>query len=99
MEISARRVLVELAFGDFVEKLAASNELHDEEDLGLGGHDFFQLDDVGVTNEFHDRDLAFDLFHHALSFQYMILVDDFDGDALAAGDLFAVVDLREGSFA
>ncbi|CAA6661868.1 unnamed protein product [Spirodela intermedia] len=77
------------------ELLPALHVLHDEEDLPLGGHDFVQLDDVGVPDEPHHGDLPLDLIHHSY-FQHLFLVDHLDCDALRGLEVPRMVDLGEG---
>ncbi|KAF5456810.1 hypothetical protein F2P56_026249, partial [Juglans regia] len=99
LEVVAGRVLLELAPGNLGKELAAADVLHDEKDLGLGGHDFLELHHVGVSDQAHDRDLALYLLHHALFFHHLVLVYDFDRHALAGHHFFAVVDLGKSPFA
>ncbi|GAB2224019.1 hypothetical protein Droror1_Dr00004765 [Drosera rotundifolia] len=62
LEVLAGDVLLEAALGDLVEELAATDELHDEVDLGFDGHDLEELDDVGVPHATEDGDLPLDLW-------------------------------------
>ncbi|RYR16813.1 hypothetical protein Ahy_B03g061697 [Arachis hypogaea] len=98
LEILSSEVFLEAAFGDLVEELAAADVLHDEVDLGFGGHDFEELDDVRVADAAEDGDLALDVGDEA-ALEDLLLVDDLDGDALTGLDVARVVHLREGSVA
>ena len=98
LEVPASGVFLETSFGDFVEKLASSDVLHDEVDLGFCSHDLEELDDVGVADAAEDGDLAFDVRDQA-AFEDFLLVDDFDGHALVCFDVAREVDLGEGSVA
>ena len=98
LEVLAGDILLEAPFGDFVEELAAADVLHDEVDLGLGGHDLEELDDVGVADAAEDGDLAFDVRDQA-AFEHFLLVDGFDGHALVCFHVASEVHLREGSVA
>ncbi|KAF7814500.1 hypothetical protein G2W53_028469 [Senna tora] len=95
LEVLPRDVFPELPLGDLGEELAASDVLHDEEDLGLGGHDFLELDDVGMADQAHDGDLLLDLPHEPLFILELLLLDDLDGHALVGHQVPPVVDLRE----
>lgn len=98
LEIFPGNFFLEATLGDLVEKLAAADELHDEVDLGLGGHDLEQLDDVGMPNTAENGDLALDVGDEP-TLQDLLLVDDFDGHALAGLGVAGMVHLREGSVA
>ena len=58
---------------DFVEELAAWHELHDHVDLVLGGHDLFQVHNVRMVQVLHDGNLPFDLIHHVLPTQLLLV--------------------------
>lgn len=94
LEILASDLLLEAAFGDLIEELSAPDVLHDEVDLSLGGHDFKQLNDVGMANAAEYGDLALDMCDQT-AFEDLLLVDDFDGHALVGSDVPGVVDLGE----
>ena len=47
-----------------------------------------------MTNETHDRNLAFDLFHESLFFE-LILFNDFDSNVFVSGNVSGMVDLSE----
>ena len=98
LEVLAGDLLLEPPLGDFVEELAAADVLHDEVDLGFRGHDLEELDDVGVADAAEDGDLALDVGDEA-ALEDLLLVDDFDGDALVCLDVAGEVDLGEGPVA
>lgn len=67
-------------FGYFGEQLAALGELEDEEDLGFGGEDLDEADDVGVTEATEDGHFAGDVVC-LVRLGDSRFGDDFDGDA------------------
>ena len=98
LEVFTGDVFFKPPFGDFVEELAASDVLHDEVDLGLGGHDLEELDDVRVADAAEDGDLAFDVCDQT-AFEDFLFVDHFDRDAFSGGCVARKVHLGEGSVA
>jgi hypothetical protein len=67
LEVPARGVLLEAALGDAREELPAADELHGEVDLGPGGHDLEEADDVGAAHVAKDGDLALDVRDEAVA--------------------------------
>jgi hypothetical protein len=67
LEVPARGVLLEAALGDAREELPAADELHGEVDLGPGGHDLEEADDVGAAHAAEDGDLALDVRDEAIA--------------------------------
>lgn len=63
---------------DVVEQLSARDVLHDHEDVGRGGDDLVQLDDVWVTEQLEVLDLSSDLADHVEALD-LLSVQDFDG--------------------
>lgn len=98
LEVPSRGILLEAALGDAREELPAADELHDEVDLGLGGHDLEEADDIGVAHAAEDGDLALDVRDEAVA-EGLLLVEHLDGDGLAGVGLAGVVDLGEGAVA
>jgi len=98
LEVPPRGVLLEAALGDAREELPAADELHDEVDLGLGGHDLEEADDVWVAHAAEDGDLALDVRDEAVA-EGLLLVEHLDGDGLAGVGVAGVVDLGEGAVA
>lgn len=96
LEVLAGDVFLETTLGNLLEELSAVDELHDEVDLGLGGHDLEELDDVGVADAAEDGDLALDVGDES-ALEDLLLVDDLDGDALIGLDVACMVDLGEGT--
>ena len=96
LEESTAEIFREAAGGQLGEELAAFGELHDEVDLGFGGEDFGELDDVGVAKPPHDGNLAADIGREPV-FEHLVLADALDGGALRRGEFPGVVDLGEGS--
>jgi len=96
LEVLSGNFFLQPSLGDLVEKLAAAYELHDEVDLGFGGHNFEELDDVGVANAAEDGDLALDVGHQT-ALEDLFLVYDLDGHSFSGFDVPGVVNLREGS--
>ncbi|CAH9129316.1 unnamed protein product [Cuscuta epithymum] len=95
-EILPAEILAESALGDPGEELPALDELHDEIDLGLGGQDLEELDDVGVVEAAHDGDLALDVSDQGGAGD-LLLIDHFDRDALPVPDVPGMVDFGEGA--
>jgi hypothetical protein len=96
LEVPARGVLLEAALGDAREELPAADELHGEVDLGPGGHDLEEADDVGVAHAVEDGDLALDVRDEAVA--QGLLVEHLDGDGLVGVvDVASVVQLGEGA--
>lgn len=98
LEVPSRDVLLEAALGDAREELPAADVLHDEVDLGLGGHDLEEADDVGVAHAAEDGDLALDVWDEAVA-EGLLLVEHLDGDGLAGVGVAGEVDLGEGAVA
>ncbi|KAF5474539.1 hypothetical protein F2P56_006430 [Juglans regia] len=98
LEVLAGDVLLEATLGDLVEELAAADELHDEIDLGLGGHDLEKLDNIGVADAAEDGDLSLDVGDEA-TLEDLLLVDNLDGDALVGLDVAGMIDLGKGTMA
>lgn len=96
LEVLSGNLFLQPSLGDLVEELAAAHELHDEVDLGFGGHDFEELDDVGVADSAEDGDLALDVGDQT-ALEDLFLVYDLDGHSFPGFDVPGVVDLGEGS--
>ncbi|QHN93605.1 uncharacterized protein DS421_17g594100 [Arachis hypogaea] len=92
------RVFLEVAFGDLVEELTVVDVLLDKVDIGFDGNDFEVLDDVRVVDVTEDEHLTLDVGDDT-ALEDILLVDDFDGDALTGLDVARVVHLRKGSVA
>ena len=96
LEVAARVVLPESALGDAGEELAAADELHDEVDLSLGGHDLEQVHDVRVADAAQHGDLALDVRDEP-ALDGLLLVEHLDGNAVPGADVPREVHLREGA--
>lgn len=97
LEVAARYRLRQFAVaGDFGEELAAGGELDDDVDLGFGGHDLVDFEDVGVVLEAaHSRDLPeYQRLHTRVGFE---LVYDFDGHRGCIDQGLGSVDLGEAA--
>lgn len=98
-EVMPGAVLLEAAvLGDPGEELAAPHELHGEVDLGFGGHDLVELDDVWVGDHLHHRDLSLHLLGHPDA-DHLLLRHDLHGDVAAGAEVAGEVDLGEGAVA
>lgn len=99
LEVLPAQILAEPALGHFREQLPALDEFQNKINLSPGGENFEKLDDVGVAQAAHDRDLTLDVVHEIGAILELALVDDFDSDALAGGDIPSVVHLGKGAAA
>ena len=90
LEIFAGLIFFELAFGDFGEEFAATDVFHDEVYFCLCGHHLFEFDNVWMSNQTHNRDFAFDLFHHPF-LPHLLFTHYFDRHALACAYLLPII--------
>nr|GMD07753.1 hypothetical protein PanWU01x14_049760 [Ipomoea batatas]GMD09265.1 hypothetical protein PanWU01x14_049760 [Ipomoea batatas] len=97
LEILPRRLFFQPPFSHLIEKLAAFHVFHDDKDLVLRSHHFFELYNVWVLHQSHHRDFPLDLVHHGFFLHHMVFVDNLDGHALRGFEVSAVVHLRERS--
>nr|GMD03427.1 hypothetical protein PanWU01x14_049760 [Ipomoea batatas] len=97
LEILPRRLFFQPPFSHLIEKLAAFHVFHDDKDLVLCSHHFFELYNVWVLHQSHDRDFPLDLVHHGFFLRHMVFVDNLNGHALRGFEVSAVVNLRERS--
>jgi len=80
--------------GHLVEEFAASCKLHDEVYFRLRREDFEEVNDVGVVEAAHDRDLALDVGGKT-SVYNLAFADGLNRHALARVDAGGVVHLGE----
>jgi len=80
--------------GDRVEEFAAGGKLHDEVDFGLRRENFKEVNDVGVVEATHDRDLTFHVGGKTSVYD-LAFADGLHRHALARVDGGGVVDLAE----
>lgn len=98
-EVTPRLRLRETAAaGDFGEEFSALGQFNDQVNLGLGGHDLVDFDDVGMLKAPHGRHLTNDPGLHA-GLDALRLVNDLDGHGGAIGDGVGLVDLGEAAAA
>jgi len=94
-EVKPGSVLLEAPLSPhLVEEFAAGCKLHDEVDFRLGREDFEEVNDVGVVQAAHDRDLAFDVGSKTSVYD-LAFADGLHRHALAGFDAGGVVDLGE----
>jgi len=90
LEVSAGQIFFQFAFGDFGEEFAATHVFHDEEDFCLRRHHFLEFHHVWMSHQTHNRDFAFDLFHHPF-LPHLLFAHYFDRHALARAYLLPVI--------
>ena len=78
-ELAGFSLLQLLFLYDIVEKLAATDKLHDKEELLRRLNDFEQLDDVRVPDQLQNIDLTSDSLYVSIARDFA-LFKNFDGD-------------------
>lgn len=83
---------------DLGKEIPAGGKIHDEIDLGSGGHELMEMNDVGMGKAAHGGDLGDDAIGET-STDDLSFVQDFDGDLGAVGEGLSLVDLGKASAA
>ncbi|KAF7825436.1 hypothetical protein G2W53_016600 [Senna tora] len=91
-----QEIFREASLGDLLEELSASREFHDDEDLGLRGEDFVEVNDTRVAQPAHDSDFPLNLRRLA-GLHYLALAEDLNGHALPGTHIGSFVHFGETS--
>ncbi|KAI5414227.1 hypothetical protein KIW84_058387 [Lathyrus oleraceus] len=86
LKVLPRNLFLHLPFGNFREKLAAFDVFNNHEHFGFVRHNLFEFNDVRMTNETHNRNFAFDLFHESLFFE-LLLFNHFYSNVLVGANV------------
>ncbi|PLN78809.1 hypothetical protein BDW42DRAFT_174170 [Aspergillus taichungensis] len=96
-ELAGLGVVAAAPLDEVVEQLALG-VLEDHDDVGLGGDDGVEFDDVGMAQQLQVLDLAFDAAHHVAG-KELAPGDDLEGDLPATGLVNRQLHLAKGAFA
>ncbi|KAL0914942.1 hypothetical protein M5K25_015334 [Dendrobium thyrsiflorum] len=89
-------VFGEATTGDVGEEFASLGVLHDEVDIGAGGEDFEESNDIWVVEAAHNDDLALGVNGEAAA-DNLCLADDLNGYTVTLENMAGVIDFGEGS--